>query len=93
MSFKGGAGDCPVDGSDKVIVQRGKVGEGPVEPASVRMLISLATGKGNSAGVTISKREGVWRSEEVEDSRVGSLIEGVSTVEEGRRAGDSVLGV
>lgn len=88
MSFKGGVGDCPVD------AQRGKVWVGPAESTSVRMLISLATGKGNSAtGVPISKSEGVWRSEEVGDSRLGSVIKGVSAAEEGRTAGDSGLGV
>ncbi len=88
MTFKGGVGDCPVD------AQRGTFWAGPAESTSVRMLISLATGKGKSApGVPISKSEGVWRSEEVGDSRVGSVLKGVSAAEEGRTAGDSGLGL
>ncbi len=86
MTFKGGVGDCPVD------AQRGTFWAGPAESTSVRMLISLATGK-SAVGVPISKSEGVWRSEEVGDSRVGSVLKGVSAAEEGRTAGDSGLGL
>ncbi len=86
MTFKGGVGDCPVD------AQRGTFWAGPAEPTSVRMLISLATGKSAVVYLYLKAKEFGDR-EEVGDSRVGSVLEGVSAAEEGRTAGDSGLGL